>query len=125
MVSYSNSLMGFVTCSLLYPEACKMGSSDNRSGCSKALAGWEEEEASICEVRVAGSMGRMWSPSGDFINVVNRSDFLGLGHFLEHTLHSVIYVCMCKFTYMQVSVCTCVLKPEVNLGYISSGAIPN
>lgn len=117
--------MGFVTCSLLYPEACKMGSSDSRSGHSKALAGWEEEEASICEVRVGGSMGRMWSPSGDFINVVNRSDFLGLGHFLERTLHSFIHVCMCKFTYMQVSVCICVLKLEVNLGYISSGATPN
>lgn len=43
--------MGFVTWSLLYPEACKTGSSENSSGHSKALAGWEEEEASICEVR--------------------------------------------------------------------------
>lgn len=79
----------------------------------------------MCKCMYSGVEGRMWSPSGDFINVVNRSDFLGLGHFLERTLHSFIHVCMCKFTYMQVSVCICVLKPEVNLGYISSGATPN
>lgn len=46
--------MGFVTWSLLYPEACKTGSSENSSGHSKALAGWEEEEASICEVSMVG-----------------------------------------------------------------------
>lgn len=67
----------------------------------------------------------MWSPGGDFINVFNRFDFLGSGHFLEHILHSFIYVRVCKFAYMQVSMCICVLKPEVNRGHLSSGATPN
>lgn len=46
----------------------------------------------------------MWPPSGDHINVVNCSDFVGLGHFLEHVLHSFIRMCVCTFIDMQVSV---------------------
>jgi hypothetical protein len=65
----------------------------------------------------------MWPPSGDHINVVNCSDFLGLGHFLEHVLHS--FIRMCVYIYRYAGKCTCVLESEVNLGYFSSGVTPN